>query len=109
MIQSMPRAVARTSIATLAFAAAAALGTLLLPQTAQALSVNPNVSAPQLTENVACRVVRSQVIRPGGRVSYRTRTVCTPMVRPRGRCTMERQRIVRPNGAVVFKTVRRCR
>lgn len=109
MIQSMPRAVARNSLATLVFAAAAAFGTMLLPQSAQALTANPNVTAPQLTETIACRTVRSQVVRPGGRVTYRTRTVCTPMVRPRPRCTMERQRIVRPNGAVVFKSIRRCR
>lgn len=115
MTMSMPRATARhsfsrLSLATAALAAAAILGTLSLPQQAQALSANPNVSAPQVTESVACRVVRSQIVGPRGRVSYRTRTVCTPsFVRPRARCTMERQRIVRPNGAVVFKTVRRCR
>lgn len=115
MTMSMPRAAARKSFtrisfATAALAAAAILGAVSLPQQALALPANPTMSVPQLTENVACRVVRSQVIRPGGRVSYRTRTVCTPsVVRPRARCTMERQRIVRPNGAVVFKTVRRCR
>lgn len=66
-----------------------------------------NLSAPDLTESVACRVVRSRIVGPGGRVSFRTRRVCTgPMAGPR--CRVIQQRTVRPNGTVVMRSVRRC-
>lgn len=92
-------------------AAAALLGVAVISaQPASALTANPGLTAPSLVEDVACRMVRSRVVRPNGRVVYRQVRKCTPgFTRPRSRCTVERQRVVRPNGAVVFKTVRRCR
>lgn len=98
-------------IQSMFLAAAAVLGAVLtMPHQAQALIANPAVSAPSVTQDVACRTVRERVVRPGGRVIYRTSRVCTPtFVRPAARCSTVRERIVRPNGTIVFKTVRRCR
>ena len=69
-------------------------------------------SAPLLVEDVACRTVRSRILRPNGRVIYSTRRICTPGWRGGGfdrRCRVVRERIHRPNGSVVVRTVRRCR
>ncbi|MBN9013156.1 MAG: hypothetical protein J0H25_08920 [Rhizobiales bacterium] len=97
----------RTSV----LVAAALLGLgLAVPQSAEAMVVNPGVSAPSVVDTVACRTVRSRIVRPGGRVVYKTTRQCTPhWSHHRRGCVMERQRIVRPNGAVVYKQVRRCR
>jgi hypothetical protein len=64
------------------------------------------IVAPNHVEDVACRVVRTRVVRPGGRVVFRTRRVCTPAMGPR--CRVVKQRTVRPNGTVVVRSVRRC-
>ena len=94
----------------LAFAIAATLGLFVAgPDAAQARMMNPHLGAPSLAETVACRVVRERVVRPGGRVIYRTKRVCRPDVTVGGRgCVVRRERIVRPNGSVVYRSVRRC-
>lgn len=71
---------------------------------------DPALNLPSLAETVACRTVRQRVVRPGGRVVYTTRRVCTPGWRAgwRGGCRMVRERVVRPNGTVVYRSVRRC-
>lgn len=104
------------NIRTSVFAAAALIGLglgsgLATPQHAEAMVANPGVSAPVVVDQVACRTVRTRVVRPNGRVVYRTTRRCGPphWARPHRRCVMERQRIVRPNGAVVYKRIRRCR
>ena len=95
--------------------AAALFGLALATPQAQAMVANPGVSAPAVAESVACRTVRTRVVRPNGRVVYRTKRSCGHgmMHRHHGYrhhgCRMERQRIVRPNGAVVYKQIRRCR
>jgi len=71
---------------------------------------DPGVQAPSMVDDVACRVVRERIVR-NGRVTYRTRNVCTSG-RPHysGRnCRTIRERIVRPNGSVVYRSVQRCR
>jgi hypothetical protein len=97
----------------LAAAVAAALfgGVVAISAPANAITADPGLRAPSVTEQVACRFVRERIRRPNGAVVWRDRRVCTPgFAMYRGpRCVSERQRIVRPNGAVVFKTVRRCR
>jgi hypothetical protein len=68
--------------------------------------------APSLLEDVACRTVRERVVRPGGRVIFRTKRICTPGFGRgfgAGHCRVVRERVVRPNGSVVHRTVRRCR
>jgi len=68
--------------------------------------------APSLVEDVACRTVRERVVRPGGRVIFRTKRICTPgfgRALRGGHCRMVRERVVRPNGSVVYRSVRRCR
>jgi hypothetical protein len=94
----------------LAFAIATAVGLFAAgPDPAQARMMNPNLGTPSLTEPVACRTVRERVVRPGGRVIYRTKRVCTPGVTVGGPgCVMRRERVVRPNGSVVYRSVRRC-
>ena len=64
----------------------------------------PGMEAPSLVENVACRVVRERIVRPGGRVIYTSRRICTPTV-----CRTFRERVVTPGGRVVYRTIRRCR
>ena len=64
------------------------------------------IVAPDYIEDVACRVVRTRIVGPGGRVSFRTRRVCGPAFSPR--CRVVKQRTVRPNGSVVIRTMRRC-
>jgi hypothetical protein len=94
----------------LAFAIAMACGLLAAgPDVADARMLNPNLGAPSLVETVACRTVRERVIRPGGRVIYRTKRVCTPRLTVGGPgCVVRRERVVRPNGSVVYRSVRRC-
>jgi len=77
---------------------------------AHAIVADPGLKAPGLTEDVACRMVRSRIVGPRGGVSYRTVRRCSPGRAMRGHgCTTVRQRIVGPRGGVTFKTVRRCR
>lgn len=92
-------------------------GAMVLPQTASAMTVNPAVKAPSSLETVACRTVRERIVRPNGRVVYRSSRVCTPgippvvrpIVRPRPACSTVRERTVTPSGRVIVRTVRRCR
>jgi hypothetical protein len=73
---------------------------------------DPAMQAPSLVEDVACRTVRERVVRPNGRVIYRTKRTCDrDWRRPwaSGKCRTVRERIVRPNGSVVYRTKRRCR
>jgi hypothetical protein len=91
---------------------AAGAFTLLLPLApAQAAPVQGHaIAAPSLLEPVACRSVRERVVRPNGRVVYRTIRTCD-RAGPRwhrGHCQVRHVRTVRPNGRVVYKTVRRC-
>jgi hypothetical protein len=90
--------------------AIAAIGLFAVgPDAAQARMMNPHLGAPSFIEPVACRFVRERVVRPGGRVIYRQKRVCTPGVTVGGPgCVVRRERIVRPNGSVVFRSVRRC-
>jgi hypothetical protein len=94
----------------LAFAIVTTFGLVAVaPDAVQARMMNPRLEAPPLVETVACRVVRERVVRPSGRVIYRTKRVCTPSVTVGGPgCVVRRERVVRPNGSVVFRTVRRC-
>jgi len=92
----------------LSAAGAAALAVFIAGSStaAHARFQNPALQLPSVAEPVACRVVRERVVRPGGRVIYRSRRVCTP--RWGGPCRMVRERVVRPNGAVVYRSIRRC-
>ena len=69
--------------------------------------------APSLVEDIACRTVRERIVRPGGRVIYRTKRICTPGfgARVRGRAVAAwcANGVVRPNGSVIYRSVRRCR
>lgn len=94
----------RLLLATIGTTLAIAAATLAAPP-AQA-RFDKTIIAPDHVEDVACRVVRTRVVRPGGRVIYRTRRVCRPAMGPR--CRVVKQRTVRPNGTVVVRTVRRC-
>jgi hypothetical protein len=78
---------------------------------AQPRFFDPNLVAPPVAEEVACRVIRERIVRPGGRVVFRERSVCSPrpVIGIPPRCAMIRERIVRPDGSVVFRSVRRCR
>lgn len=90
---------------TIGAATAIAAATFATPP-AQA-RFDKSVATPDLIESVACRVVRTRIVGPGGRVSFRTRRVCSgPVAGPR--CRVIKQRTVRPNGSVVVRTVRRC-
>lgn len=96
----------------LAFATilAAAVTAFAAPREAAAITAAPALNGPVLVEEAACRMVRSRVVRPNGRVVYRTTRRCTPDWRPRARdCRIVYKRVVRPNGAVVRERVRRCR
>jgi hypothetical protein len=62
---------------------------------------------PGLVEPAQCRTVRERIVRPNGRVVYRTVRRCSPRSRVES-CRVVRERVVRPNGTVVFRTVRRC-
>jgi hypothetical protein len=91
-----------------AFALALGAGFLAAPQ-AQARFNGLQVQSPSLVEDAACVVRRERVMRPGGRVEYRTVRRCGVGPGPRmGGCRVTRERVVRPNGRVIFRTVRRC-
>jgi hypothetical protein len=83
---------------------------LAVPPQAQAMVANSGVTAPSAIDAVACRTVRERVVRPGGRVIYKTSRRCGPWHRHHWRrhCRVERQRVIRPSGAVVYKRIRRC-
>lgn len=103
-------------------AAALAALTLLPSQSAQARFLDPALKAlPSLTEDVACRTVRTKIVRPGGRVTYTTKRTCAAPVVVRTApvavrsavvvgtsCRTVRERIVRPGHRVIYKTVKRC-
>jgi hypothetical protein len=100
----------RLTIAVSAVAAAAAL-CAAMPGASAARFYDPAVQAgtPSLVEDVACRTVRSRIVRPGGRVVYSTKRVCSPgMGGGGGGCRVVRERIQRPNGSVVYRSTRRC-
>ncbi|HVY59168.1 MAG TPA: hypothetical protein VHA77_15055 [Xanthobacteraceae bacterium] len=63
-----------------------------------------SLKAPSMVEQAACRMVRSRIVQPNGRVIYRTVRRCTPEVG----CRTINRRVVRPNGRVVYERVRRC-
>lgn len=95
-----------------ALIAAALFGlALAAPHPAEAMGANPGVTAPSLAETVACRTVRTRVVKPNGRVVYRTKRQCGPHFgrHHRDHCKVVKKRIVRANGSVVHKKVRRCR
>jgi hypothetical protein len=73
---------------------------------------NPALArVPSAAETAACRIVRERVVRPDGRVIYRSRRVCGPAIgRPHWRtgCRVVRERVVRPNGTVIYRSIRRC-
>jgi hypothetical protein len=98
---------------TVVGAGIAALSMLVLFETSDANAArfqDPALRTPPMVENVACRVVRERIVRPNGRVVYRTKNVCSRGHSWRGRnCRTVRERIVRPSGAVVYRSVRRCR
>lgn len=89
---------------------AASLGlALTAAQPAMAFSLPVTVKASRQLEDIACRIARSRIVLPGGRVIYRkVRSCAAPVVRPVPRCKVMRERIVRPNGTVIFRSVRRC-
>jgi hypothetical protein len=96
-------------------ATTAVLATLFAAPAAQARMAAPVVAVPNHVDQVACRVVKDRVVRPGGRVVVTTRRVCGPgvgpvVVAPRAvfGCRTVKERIVRPNGTVVVRTARRC-
>lgn len=94
----------RLVLATIGAAIAISSATLAAPPAHARF--DKTIVAPDHVEDVACRVVRTRIVRPGGRVVFRTRRVCRPSMGPR--CRVVKQRIVRPNGRVVVRTVRRC-
>jgi hypothetical protein len=97
------------SAAALLFVVAAVVGGV--PKAA-AMPADASLKAPSLVEEAACRVVRSRVVRPDGRVIFRTKRECGPAWRAFGSardCDFVRKRIVRPNGTVVHQRIRRCR
>lgn|GEM_PF-5454514 len=99
-------------------ATTAIMATLFAAPAAQARMAAPVVAVPNHVDQVACRVVRDRVVRPGGRVVVTSRRVCGPgvgpvVVAPRPafvgpRCRVVTERVVRPNGSVVTRSVRRC-
>jgi hypothetical protein len=97
--------------------AAAALSAIVMTAPAGAAPAAPlGVQAPSLIEQAACVVRRERVVRPNGRVVYRTVRRCgVPAWERRYRygygapCRTVRERIVRPDGRVVVREVRRCR
>ena len=100
----------KITVSVLAAAAAMFGATLLSGPEAQALPAHPGLSVPAMTETVACRTVRTRVVRPNGTVTYKRVRRCRPSFgRYHPRCKHVRTRVVRPNGAVVYRNVRRCR
>jgi hypothetical protein len=89
----------------IAVGAVAFLGALFVmsPEQASArFSAHP-VTAPHLTENVACPTRRVRTVRPNGTVVFRNVQTCRP------ECRMVRERTRLPNGSVIVRNVRRCR
>jgi hypothetical protein len=81
-------------------------------QDTQALMADPNLVAPSLMQEVACRLVREQVFRPFGPPVYRERETCgepLAMVVDDETCIVRRERIEHPDGTMVVRRVRRCR
>jgi hypothetical protein len=73
------------------------------PEQASArFSAHP-VTAPDLTENVACTTRLVRTVRPNGTVVVRNVQTCTP------ECRMIRERTRLPNGNVIVRNIRRCR
>ncbi len=99
-------------------ATTAILATLFAAPAAQARMAAPAIATPNHVEQVACRIVKDRVVRPGGRVVVTTRQVCGPAVGPvvvaprrvyvAPACRVVKERIVKPNGTVVVRSVRRC-
>ena len=95
-------------------ATTAIMATLFAAPAAQARMAAPVVAVPNHVDQVACRVVKDRVVRPGGRVVTTTRRVCAPgigrVMGPRVGfgCRTVKERTVRPNGTVVVRTARRC-
>ena len=100
-------------------ATTAIMATLFAAPAAQARMAAPVVAVPNHVDQVACRIVKDRVVRPGGVVVVKTRQVCGPgfgpgvVVAPRRvvvapGCRVVKERIVRPNGSVVVRTARRC-
>jgi hypothetical protein len=97
----------RLMVMTAAVALAPVFG---LTGKAHAIVADAGLTAPGLTEQAACRVIRSRIVAPNGRVTYKTVRRCGgPVVMQAPACKTVRERIVRPNGSIVFKTVKRCR
>ena len=79
------------------------------PHEASARFAVQGLEAPDLVEGAQCVTRRERVVRPNGRVIYRTVERCRPGFGPRvDRCRVVRERVTRPNGRVVLRTVRRC-
>ena len=92
-------------------AATAIMATFFSAPAAEARMAAPVIAVPNHVDQVACRVVRHRVVRPGGRVVVTSRRVCSPgpvVVAPRRGCRVVTERVVRPNGSVVTRSVRRC-
>ena len=95
-------------------AATAIMATVFAAPAAQARMAAPVVAVPNHVDQVAFRVVKDRVVRPGGRVVTTTRRVCGPSVgrvfAPRAvvGCRTVKERTVRPNGTVVVRSARRC-
>ncbi|WP_210495771.1 hypothetical protein [Microvirga antarctica] len=88
-----------------AFAFALGIGFFSAPE-AQARFNASELQAPSLIEDVACVTRRVRVVRPNGRVVWRTVQDCG--VRARPRCRWVQERVFRPNGTVVVRNVQRC-
>ena len=99
--------------------AAAILSALIMTAPAGAMPAAPQgIQLPSLVEQAGCVVRRERVVRPGGRVVYRTVRRCGvgwdrgyrhgPRYGYGAPCRIVRERIVRPNGRVVVREVRRC-
>ena len=100
----------RITVSALAAAATLFGAALMSAPQAQALPAHPGVNVPAMAETVACRTVRTRVVRPNGTVTYKRVRRCRPSFgRHHSRCRHIRTRTVRPNGAVVYRNVRRCR
>jgi hypothetical protein len=89
----------------IALGVAAVLGGLfaMTPEPASARFSPQAVTAPSLTETVACTIRRVRTVRPYGAVVFRDVRTCTP------ECRTVRERTRLPNGNIVIRNVRRCR
>lgn len=93
-------------------AAAAMTGLMMIslhPAPANAAPIQPSaIVAPSLLDQVACRMVRQRIVRPNGRVVFRTVRSCD-RAQFRPNCRVKQVRTVRPNGRVIHRTIRTCR